>query len=215
MFSKRSIERLTGALLVASILAFVGHGIVFLIQGAVGGAVIFFIFLYGALIFLSAVALYQTFRSYERTLSLFGALGFAAHGLCVVLLCALVMAQVQFAQELGASGGEKTEAVKTVFKALDLTMFKVLTTAFILLNLGLAPLGILIVWSGAVARWVGWLGVVGGSLGFVILSAGLFDFIADGAATTLTFSSILTAFVFILILGIRLIARETLRVDAE
>ncbi len=215
VFSARNIERLTGALLVASILAFVIHGVVFLIQGAVDGAVFFFIFLNGVLLFLSAVALYLTFRPYEPTLSLFGALGFAAHGLSAILLCALFMAQVKFAQEFGSTGGEETETVKTVFKAFDLTMFKVQTTAFIFLNLGLAPLGVLIVWSGAVARWLGWLGVVGGSLGFVILSAGLFDFIEGDAATITTFSSIMAAFVFILILGVRLIVREMRRPTEE
>ena len=67
------------------------------------------------------------------------------------------------------------------------------------------PLGALIAWSGAVARWLGWLGVVSGIVGFLVLLAKLFDVVV-GAPFMLM---ILAEYVFILILGVRLLVRET------
>ena len=102
MFSKRSVERLAGALLVAGFVVFLGHVVTLFTLGP-GPTTILFVLIYGFVIFLCATALYQTFRSHERTLALFGAFGFLAHGLFVVLTCALLLAGLEFPKEFAAT----------------------------------------------------------------------------------------------------------------
>ena len=171
MFSKRGIERLAGAFLVASFVAFLGHGVTLSTLGA-GLTTILFVLIYAFLVILSAMTLYLTFRPHEQTLALFGTFGLAAHGLFIVLTCALLLAGLEFPEEFAATFGAETDSVVAAASALELTMDKIRTSAFIFLGLGLVALGVLIAWSGAVARWVGWLGIVGGILGFVGLLAG-------------------------------------------
>ncbi len=204
MFSKRSVERLTGALLMAGFVAFLGHVVTLFTLGA-GRITILFVFTYGILVFLSAVTLYLAFRPHDETLALLGAFGFATHGLFIVLTCALLLAGWRFPEEFAATFGETGSAVGG---ALELTMDKIRTSAFVFLSLGLVPLGVLIAWSGAVARWIGWLGVVGGMVGFLSTVAGLFDVDMAGLTSVLLMIALLSAFGFLLILGVRLVARE-------
>ncbi len=140
---------------------------------------------------------------------MFGAFGLAAHGLFVVLVCALLLAQLEFAQEFGATGGAETDSVAAAARALALPMHMIRAFTFLFLGLGLVPLGVLIAWSGAVARWVGWLGVVAGVLGFLGVLAGLFN-VGEGGLML----GIFLMFGFILILGVRLLVRETLEATA-
>ncbi len=205
MFSKRSIERLAGTLLMASFVTFLGHVVTLLTLGA-GLTTIRFVLIYGFLVILSAMALHQAFRPHERTLALFSAFGFAVHGLFIVLTSILLLAGFEFPEEFAATFGAKTDSVVRVASALEATMDKIRTSAFIFLGLGVAPLGALIAWSGAVVRWLGWLGAVSGVLGFFGVLASLFDVVVG----RLMFMSIIfSMFGFILILGVRLLVRET------
>ena len=205
MFSTRRIERLAGALLVAGFVAFLGHVVTLLTLGA-GLTTIRFVLIYGFLVILSAMALYLAFHPHERTLALFSAFGFAAHGLFIVLTSILLLAGFEFPEEFAVTFGAKTDSVVGAASALEATMDKIRTSAFIFLGLGVAPLGVLIAWSGAVARWLGWLGAVSGGLGFFGVLASLFDVVVG----RLMFMSIIfLMFGFILILGVRLLVRET------
>ncbi len=204
MFSKRSIERLAGACLVTGLVAFLAHGLT-LDQG-VGRMTILLVLVYGFMIILCAVLVYLIFDSHERTLALVGAFGLAAHGLFVVLVCALLLAQLEFAQEFVATGEAETDSVAAAATALALTMGIIRASAFLFLGLGLVPLGVLIAWSGAVARWLGWLGVVAGVLGFLGVLAVLFNVVVG---RLMFMSGIFSMFGFLLILGIRLLVWET------
>ncbi len=204
MFSKRSIERLAGAFMVAGLVAFWAHGLT-MDQGVVPMTVLL-ILAYGFMIILSALLVYLIFHSHERTLALFGAFGLAAHGLFVVLVCALLVAQLEFAREFAATDGAETDAVAAAARVLALTMGSIRVFTFLFLGLGLVPLGVLIARSGAVARWLGWLGVVAGVLGFLGVLAVMFNVAVGGG---MFMSGILLMFGFILILGIRLLVRKT------
>ena len=209
MLSDRDIERLAGALLVTSFMLFLGHVVTLLTMGA-GLTTIVFVLVYGFPVSLSGLALYRTFRTHEPTLASFSAFGFAAHGLFIVLTAALLLAGLRFPQEFATFGAE-TSSVTGAASVLELSMDKIRTSAFVFLGLGLLPLGVLIARTGAVARWVGWLGVVAGVLGFfgmLALLSGLFAGRPAGMQAQIT-ALTLTAFGFILILGVRLLARET------
>ncbi len=204
MFSTRSIERLAGAFLVASFVVFVGVFITVFILGA-ASTTILLVLVYGLLITLSAIPLYLTFRQHEQTLALFSSVGLVAHGLFIVLACALILAQLEFAQEFAVGSGAEADTGVAATSALEVMTKKIRYSAVLFLGLALVPLGALIAWSGAVARWLGWLGVVSGILGFLVLLAKLFDVVV-GAPSMLM---ILAEYVFILILGVRLLVRET------
>ena len=206
MLSKRGIERLAGTLLVVSFFLFLGHVVTLLTLGP-GRITIVFVLLYGFPVSLAGLALYMTLRTHDPTLALFGAFGFASHGLFVVLTAALLLAGLRFPQEFATFGAE-TSSVVGAASALELSMDKIRTSAFVFLGLGLLPLGVLISWSGAVARWIGWLGFVAGVLGFFGMLARLAG-ISVGLPAGMTRITALTAFAFMLILGLRLIARET------
>ena len=204
MFSKRSSERLAGAGLVTGLAAFLAHGLT-LDQG-VGRMTILLVLVYGLMIILCALPVYLVFHSHERALALFGASGLAAHGLFVVLVSALLVAQLEFAQEFVATDEAETDSVAAAARALALTMGSIRVFTFLFLGLGLVPLGVLITRSGAVAHWLGWLGVVAGVLGFV----GVLAVICNVVMGRLVFmSGIVLMFGFILTLGIRLLARGT------
>ena len=208
MLTTRAGERLAGGLLVASFLAFLGHVVTLIILGA-GPVTIFLVFVYGLLIVLSAGAIYLVFGPHDRALAILGAMGFAAHGMFIVIVCAMILAQFEFALQFPEADGAQNQSVEAAGRALELAMDKIRTSSFIFMGLGLLPLGALIARSGAVARWVGWLALVGGVLGFFGLLAALFDVVADGLSSILIWSTFLTAFGFLLILGVRLFVWAT------
>ena len=228
MFSSRSIERIAGALLVASIVAILGHIVALIPTGTPGfstgsiheilefiaqsrGAVLtnmLFLLMYGFLVMLSALALYLAFRPHERTMALFGSFGLAVHGLFVVLFNILFLVLMESAQEFAVTSGAEADRVATVASVLLVFLFRVQGSAWIFLGLGLVPLGILIAWSGAVSRWVGGLGVVTGILGFFGGLVVLYQ-VALGGLASLMGIAFFSPFVFILILGVWLLVRET------
>ncbi len=204
MFSKRSIERLAGACLVTGLVAFLAHGLT-LDQG-VGPMTILLVLAYGFMIILCALLVYLIFHSHERTLALVGAFGLAAHGLFVVLVCALLLAQLEIAQEFVATGEAETDSVAAAARALAFAMGSIRIFTFLFLGLGLVPMGVLIAWSGAVARWLGWLGIVAGVMGFLGVLAVTFNVVVG---PLMFMSGILLMLGFLFILGIRLLVRGT------
>lgn len=205
MFSKRGIERLAGGLLVVSLTLFLGHIVTLLTLGT-GLTTIVFVLFYGFPVSLAGLALYMIFRVHDPILALFSAFGFVSHGLFVVLAAALLLAGLEFPQEFATFGGGGASSVAGAASALELSMDKIRTSAFVFLGLGVLPLGVLIARSGAVARWVGWLGLVAGFLGFFGLLAGLAGILGGLLSPAV---AAMIAFAFMLTLGVRLIARET------
>ena len=169
---------------------------------------------YGLLIFLSAAAIYLTFGPHDRALALFGAMGLAAHGILIVVACCLILAYFQLGEEFPVAGGAEGGPAAAAASALELTMDMIRSSAFVFMGLGLMPLGVLIVRSGAVSRWVGWLGIVCGILGCFGLLATLFDLVGGFSDSILLMITLLSTFGFLLILGVRLLVWET-RAPAE
>ncbi len=204
MFTKRSIERLAGACLISGLMAFLAHGLT--LGRGVGPMTILLVLMYGFLTILSAVAVYMVFNSRERFLAIIGAFGLGGHGLFVVLVSALLVAQLEFAREFTTTGEPGTDSVTAAARSLALTMGSIRAFAFLFLGFGLASLGGLIAWSGAFARWLGWLGVFAGVLGFL----GALMVIFNVALSPFIFmTGVFLMFVFILALGIRLLVRRT------
>ena len=134
--------------------------------------------------------------------------GLAVHGLFVVLFHIMFLVLMESAQEYAETSGAEADAVAIVAGTLLVFLFRVQGVTWIFFGLGLVPLGILIARSGAVARWVGWMGVVSGILGFFGGVVMLYQ-IAMGGLANLMGIAFFSPFVFILILGVRLLVRET------
>ena len=209
MLSERGSERLSGAFLVLSFVLFLAHLVTLFVLEA-DLATILLVFMYGFLVSLSGVSLYLTFRPHGQAFALFGAFGFTVHGLFVVLACAHLLAGFQLPQELAAAPRGGTESMAGAAVALDLAMDRIRASGFMFLGLGMAALGVLIVRSGAVARSMGWFGIVGGAVGFFGFLAGISNLMLGTVASVVTITVILGVFAFILILGVRLLARETI-----
>ena len=216
MFSKRGTERLAGVSLIAAFVAFVAHMAAYLAGNENVVALCFLV--YGVLAILSAVTLCLTFRPFERTLAVISASGFAAHGVLIVVFAAMYWALAEFSAGSATISADALTAdvdasvVATTARALEMTLRAVLSCAFIVLSLGLGALGILLLWSGAVARWLGWLGAVSGLAGFLGLSTGFAGIeMPDAVGPVLS----MLVLVSMLILGIRLLARETRAVTAR
>lgn len=183
---------------------FLTHGLT--LERGVVPATIFLVLAYGFLILVSALSVESVFARHEPTLARCAAFGLAAHGLFVVLVCALLLAHLGFAGEFGATDGAEADTVQAAARSQALNINAVRASAFLFLALGLAALGVLIAWSGAVARWLGWYGAVAGALGFAVVLAALFDV---HWANVAFIGTVLAMFGFLLAVGVRLLARET------
>lgn len=204
MLTNRNVERLAGGLLAGGVVVFMSHVVTFFVLDA-KSVTILLVLLYGLMIFLSAAATYMTFGRHDRALALFSATGFAAHGMLIVIACSLILTYFQLGDEFPVAAGAEGGPAAAAKSAIELTMDMIRTFAFVFMGLGLIPLGLLIIWSGVVARWVGWLGLGCGILG---LLAALFDFV--GGFDSIMFGiSFVSTFAFLVILGVRLLVRET------
>lgn len=201
----RGHEKLAGVLLAGSIVLFLGHiGTLF---GGWMKATILLVLLYGVLLFLATVPVYLVFRTRDHVLSLFSALAFAAHGICVILTCDLILADLVLAERFAAAPNTDADAAGLVSTALEIAMDHIRTSTFFVLGLGVTPLGLLIARSGVVARPIGWLGVITGHLALVGIGAHLFGFLPGGSLMMI--SLVLAMFVFLLVLGVRLVVCGT------
>lgn len=206
MLSKRSTERLAGILIVSSFLLFLGHVVADSALGHGRASMVFFL-LYGFPVSFTGLALYMTFRKHDPTLAMFGGFGFAFHGLFVVLTSAVLLAGLRFPQEFAIFGAE-SGSVAGIASSLELTMDKIGKSAFVYLGLGLLLVGVLILRTGAVARWIGWLGSAAGVLGFFGSLAGLTGILGGRDSEVAMAITVIPTFAFMLILGLRLISRE-------
>ncbi len=213
MLSMRHVERLTGVLLLVGVVSFLTHFVTFsVLRNDV--ATIALILVYGVFVLLSAVGMYLTFRPHEPTLSLFGALGFAVHGLFIVLIGAILLAGLRLPEEFPTTFGNDDGAMVA---ALELATAKIRTSAFVISSIGLLALGILILWSAAVPRWMGWMAATGGVVGFPSMLAALIGVDPLGVNSIVMIIAFLTGLAFMLALGTRLVGwrtREATSADA-
>lgn len=206
MFSKRGTERLTGIMLALSVIFMLAHIVGDAALGHGRTSVVLFL-LYGFPVGLAGSALYITFRQHDPTLAMFSGFCFSAHGLLVVLTATILLVGLRFPEEFaffGADGGSLTG----IGSSLELTMDKIGKSAFVFLGLDLSLVGVLILMTKALMRWIGWLGSVVGMLGFLISLAGLTDILVGHTAELLMGISIFTSLFFMLTLGLRLVFHE-------
>lgn len=181
MLSKATIERITGVLLlvvipVIIVTAVTDSGVdtrVDEFRGSLEDAAdeearnfvsAGFGFLMSGLFVAIGAALYVTFRSYERFLSLLGAFGFLAAGVSFMLSMAAGLAFTELASEFGDASGVEADQIVPAARAVALASDWSLLAGFAFFGLGLLALGILIVRRRPLPRWLGWLAAISGVL---------------------------------------------------
>jgi len=120
--------------------------------------------LYNLGIFALGALFYLIFRSFNRSLALFGGLGFVTTGAIWLMMDRPAFAMYQLALEYSAASGTAAGAIAE--KAAQLALWGDYSEAIpaILLALGLFCFGVVIIRSAAVNRLIGWLAIVAGIL---------------------------------------------------
>jgi hypothetical protein len=125
--------------------------------------------LYNLGIFVLGALLYLIFRSFNRSLALFGGLGFITTGVLWLILDMPGFAQYKLALDYSAASGAAASAIAV--RAADLSLwgdYSSVITA-ILMAIGLFSFGVLIIRSIAINRLLGWLAIIAGILMLVSL----------------------------------------------
>jgi hypothetical protein len=120
--------------------------------------------LYNLGIFALGALFYLIFCSFNRSLALFGGLGFVTTGAIWLMMDRPDFAMYQLALDYSAASG--TTAAAIADKAAQLALWADYSMAIpsILMALGVFCFGVLIIRSAAVNRLIGWLAVVSGIL---------------------------------------------------
>lgn len=206
MYSKRATEQISGILLEASVFLMLAHIVADVALGHGRVSVVLFL-LYGFPASLAGSAIYIAFRRHDPVLAMFSGSCFAGHGLLIVLTAAVLLVGYRFPEEFVLFGAAPSSPAG-IASSLELAMDKIGKSAFAFLGLGLNLVGLLILLTGALPRWIGWLGFAAGLSGFLTSLAGLTDIFARITTDILTGVSSLAGLAFMLILGLRLILRE-------
>ncbi len=219
MFSKRGIEILAGALLLATVVGVVVAIVTYpepidtsidevretLVEIADDRDLfvvsISFATFANLIAILLAGALYATFRSHDRTLALLGSFGFLAAGVLELSATRGLAGLLALAQDYVSATGAETDAIVAAARAMG----PVATLGFpgaTGIAIGMLAYGALVVRTQAVPRLVGWIGIVSG----VVIPFGWLAFLEDDLSPILPIGLGL-GLIFFLIVGGWLLAR--------
>lgn len=112
----------------------------------------------------TGAALYVTFRSYERFLSLLSAFGFLAAGVTFMASIVANLTLFDLADEFGGTHGVQADQIVPAARAVGVASDFFLFLGLGLFGLSLLALGILIIWRQPLPRWLGWGAAVSGIL---------------------------------------------------
>ena len=169
-------------------------------QNVVGSV---FGFLMAGLFVSTGAALYVTFRSYDRLLSLIGAFGFLAAGVSFMVSMAAGLAFIELASEFGDTSDVQADQIVPAARAMAIVSDWSLFAGFGFFGLGLLALGILIIRQRPLPRWLGWLAAISGVL--MVLGAPTFFLLILG---------LLLGLVWLLVAGAWLAWRGTNEAEA-
>ena len=220
MFSKRAMERICGMLfLVVLVTVFVSGATDIYVspERSEIGAVLeriansqgqyltsLSLGILGALLMIPlAGILYQVFSTHGRSLALVAAFALVGTGLMSLTSLMLKFALVSLSQDLAGTGSADAGLIVPIARALafanDIIGFYAVIT---LLGMTMAALGILLIQSRALPRWLGWLAAMGG----VLMILDWLDLIGVAVLGMIGFLFFLLS---LLVIGIWLVLRGT------
>ena len=115
--------------------------------------------------------MYVTFSPHERTLALLGVFGFLLVGAALMVGTFTAEALGDLASDYKRTHGPSAEIIATTARPFShMTENMMFSGMAALPTLGMLAFGGLIVWSRAVPRWLGWLGIASGILTPIIFA---------------------------------------------
>ena len=109
-----------------------------------------------------AAILYIAFRSHDRTLALMGSFGFLSAAVLFLISNMVYFSMVTLAEDYAAASGAQADSVLTGAIPIGLMADAAVTMGFIGLAIGALSYGLLVVTTGALPRWIGVFGILGG-----------------------------------------------------
>jgi len=114
------------------------------------------------IIILFAAALYLAFRAHDRNLALLGSFGFLASAMLFFFIDLIIISHYTMAERFVGAEGAEAESILNSATAVGLMGDPAAAMAFASLAIGFLSYGLLVVTTGALPRWIGWFGIVGG-----------------------------------------------------
>jgi len=114
------------------------------------------------ILILFAAALYLTFRAHDRNLALIGSFGFLAAGVLFLTIDLVVISLYTLSESFTQASGAQAESILNSASAVGLMADPAAAMSLLGLAIGFLSYGLLVVTTGAVPRWIGWFGIVGG-----------------------------------------------------
>lgn len=157
----------------------------------------------GLLLVVASGGLYLVFRSYERSLALFGLVGLLAAGTAFSIATMNSFSLFFLADDFVLASGAEADALAITTRSVGLAQFAAPTTAFTLVGAGVLPIGVIMAWSKTWPRLLGWWAIINGILLLLAWTVAApspagFILVAIGFISTL---------LFFLLLGVWLVAR--------
>ena len=180
MFSKRGIDYLAGSLLLGIVVTVVASLAVApvgnemfredtakILMDIAGDSGLFATFIIldlasNLLGIAGAAALYLVFRSHDRNLALLGSVGFLAASVILLTGDMIMIALESLAKDYAAATGAGAAAVLLSVRPIGLMVDSVFVMGGTGLALGFLSYGLLVLRTGAVPKWIGYVGILGG-----------------------------------------------------
>ena len=222
MLSKRKIEYLAGALLIAMVAAVVVSIAVNPISAQtfkedprgvlVNIAVDRNLFITSAIFDLLgnlltiplAAVLYLAFRSHDRNLALLGSFGFLAAAMLFLTSDMILVSLAPLAQDFVVASGQQADSVLSSATAIGLMLDAAVAMGAVGIALGVFSFGLLIITTGAMPRWIGVFGILGG-----IVSPFFWLLFVNDDLVIVGFVGLMISLFFALMVGGRLVMRGT------
>lgn len=222
MLSKRKIEYLAGALLIAMVAAVVVSIAVnpisaqtfkedpsgVLVDIAVDRnlfiASTIFHLLSNLLTIPLAAVLYLAFRSHDRNLALLGSFGFLAAAMLFLMSDMILVSLAPLAQDFFVASGQQADSVLSSATAIGLMLDAAVAMGAVGIALGVFSFGLLIITTGTLPRWIGVFGILGG-----IVSPFFWLLFVNDDLVIVGFVGLMISLFFSLIVGGRLVMRGT------
>lgn len=110
----------------------------------------------------AAAALYLVFRSHDRNLALLGSAGFLAASVIFLTGNMIMIALESLAKDYAAATGAGAAAVLLSARPIGLMLDSVFVMGGTGLAIGFLSYGLIVLRTGAVPKWIGYVGILGG-----------------------------------------------------
>ncbi|MEE9285991.1 MAG: DUF4386 domain-containing protein [Dehalococcoidia bacterium] len=149
-----------------------------------------------------AAVLYLAFRSHDRTLALLGSFGFFASAVLFLTSNMVMVSLVTLAQDFVAATGPQADSVLSSARAVGFMVDAAFAMGAVGVALGVLSYGLLVITTGALPRWMGVFGILGG-----IVAPFVWLLFVEDDLMVIGFVGLMVSLFFALIIGGRLVMR--------